>query len=1009
MKPGNTRGSRHYGTRLLLLWSLGGLAGAPGLAQQEERTSAASADRPSVVVRNKGVGGQTALDGLKRFDADVLASKPRHLVLYFGINDACNQNIGEEAFENALRTLVERARRGGIETVVLVTPNPIINAYIKLRHADHPAVDDLQAHLDRYDQVVRRVAAECQVPLADLRRLVDAHGGASTNATSLIRNVANARSADGVHLTAEGYRLLAGLLAPLLQGRIQPGDEVVCLGDSLTYGAAVAGAGTALGETYPAQLAILLNRPAPVGTLRTFGGEPITLSNALLSVQFYPPEQGGGIRQIRDERGFAFVHGGCTGPLWRATLKRIPRAGEARPEWTFMTLDPEKDDGTDATTASSDAEEWVIRSTDQSGAWARRANGVVLVWTNLAVGDERAALDVTIEATLAPGDPFLRFRTRFVNRSQRFTVFSLTAPQVDGIYPADGQTDRDRLASPIYGGRLMVNPIMNGILGKPSYFMPNRGGHCMQFDAYYHDDHGLFLGCQDGQLNVVRTTMAADASRGLSWGMVHVPNNMKIVPQEWATPYDTVLRCFQGDWYDACRIYRDWALKQYWAAEGPLYTRASIPTWFKEIDEWLIWNVNATPPVDLYTDTLRQAFAGLNIGLSTHHWGKGHHFDALSPERFPLDAIDRDYLQKAKNANYSCMGYIQSVAWDTRSPSYTQFAGNVHTIQNFYHQRVNVFGHAGAFPGATWGRVLGDTIEKMAGEAGFRAAYLDSGNHGGTYLNFNPLYGNDSGGGTAYIHGQQALILNLRKRARAINPDFCFTAESFWEGNIAVLDGFLDCNTTNIRLKKNEILAIPMVQAVYHDYALLFSAWVNRQDLEQPGARGYLAKFGQSFVWGVKPAWNQPSLLTLYTNHPVALESSIQRYHAYAAARKFLVYGDLLRPPLLDPPAREIAVDWGISWGRGAFPIVLPVVQHALWRAPDGRVGLVLYNLGDERQTVTLRLEQAATALPQAQLLNPVWVYPAPSAALELQTRPRENGVDLTVTLAPRAPAVLEF
>ena len=76
----------------------------------------------------------------------------------------------------------------------------------------------------------------------------------------LIRNEANSNSKDGIHLREEGYRLMAELFAPIFQGKVKPGQVVVCLGDSLTYGAHVDGQGTSRGHTYPAYLQLLLNR-----------------------------------------------------------------------------------------------------------------------------------------------------------------------------------------------------------------------------------------------------------------------------------------------------------------------------------------------------------------------------------------------------------------------------------------------------------------------------------------------------------------------------------------------------------------------------------------------------------------------------------------------------------------------------------------------------------------------------------------------------------------------------
>ena len=43
-------------------------------------------------------------------------------------------------------------------------------------------------------------------------------------------------------------------------------------------------------------------------------------------------------------------------------------------------------------------------------------------------------------------------------------------------------------------------------------------------------------------------------------------------------------------------------------------------------------------------------------------------------------------------------------------------------------------------------------------KSGFSAVYLDSGNHGGTYLNFTPACSGESGGGSGYVKGNQALV-----------------------------------------------------------------------------------------------------------------------------------------------------------------------------------------------------------------------------------------------------------
>ncbi|WP_309380574.1 SGNH/GDSL hydrolase family protein [Cerasicoccus frondis] len=220
----------------------------------------------SIKVINKGIGGNCAINGWSRFERDVVSLEPDHLVLYFGINDACNRNIPLPEYESTMRQMIKRAQEIDVKTIVLVTPNPIVSEYVYERHPEHrETLPNMQEHLSTFAEAIRELAKEYNLPLVDLEKIVNEHGGATTEASSLLRNPANSYSRDGIHLTPEGYEIFAEMVAVQLQDIVQPGDTIVCLGDSLTYGAHVKGAGTSEGESYPAQLQILLNAPRNSG------------------------------------------------------------------------------------------------------------------------------------------------------------------------------------------------------------------------------------------------------------------------------------------------------------------------------------------------------------------------------------------------------------------------------------------------------------------------------------------------------------------------------------------------------------------------------------------------------------------------------------------------------------------------------------------------------------------------------------------------------------------------
>jgi lysophospholipase L1-like esterase len=211
---------------------------------------------PTITVINKGVGGRNTPEAVTALEKDVLSLKPRHVILYFGMNDAMNSGklVPLPDYEKNMRSMVRRLADAGVKTIALVTLNPVIEPYVQARHPKHPRTADLQACLTEYDRAIRRIAAEETLPLIDLRKIVADNGGTTNAPGCLIRCEANGGGKDGVHLIPAAYEKLGTQAYEMLKSSVQPGDTIVCFGDSLTYGAGVKGQGTTTGETYPAVL-----------------------------------------------------------------------------------------------------------------------------------------------------------------------------------------------------------------------------------------------------------------------------------------------------------------------------------------------------------------------------------------------------------------------------------------------------------------------------------------------------------------------------------------------------------------------------------------------------------------------------------------------------------------------------------------------------------------------------------------------------------------------------------
>ena len=138
--------------------------------------------------RNAGIGGQTSVDMLARFDAHVIAARPRVVHIMAGTNDLWHGDPGPDA-TRAIGNVAEMARRAqaaGI-AVILAAPPPIGREAIHL--FGRPGL------LPALREGVARLCGPVHVDYA--ASLGDGMGGIRPELTT-----------DGVHLTRAGYQAI---------------------------------------------------------------------------------------------------------------------------------------------------------------------------------------------------------------------------------------------------------------------------------------------------------------------------------------------------------------------------------------------------------------------------------------------------------------------------------------------------------------------------------------------------------------------------------------------------------------------------------------------------------------------------------------------------------------------------------------------------------------------------------------------------------------------------------
>lgn len=200
----------------------------------------------SLTIHNKGIGGQNSQQGRARFQKDVLDLKPDHLFIYFGLNDTLNEPrfLTVEKFIENLSWMIDQAREAKVSPILCTIHSVKEEPLYKRHKKESYGTEGPNGKINRYNDAIRKLAAQKKVPLADWAKVVADAKQAGVDYVS----------SDGVHLTVEGSRALAKCLWDVAGKAIKPKQTIVCLGDSVTFGAGMKGAGTATGQTYPAVL-----------------------------------------------------------------------------------------------------------------------------------------------------------------------------------------------------------------------------------------------------------------------------------------------------------------------------------------------------------------------------------------------------------------------------------------------------------------------------------------------------------------------------------------------------------------------------------------------------------------------------------------------------------------------------------------------------------------------------------------------------------------------------------
>lgn len=151
-------------------------------------------------VLNCGISGNRVVDLLARWKKDCLNLKPDVLTVLIGVNDvwhelgACN-GVNQEVFEQVYRILLQETVRTLPDIKII-----LMGAYVVHGPATDPEWEVFDSEVKARREITRKLAAEFGLGYVDLQEAFD---------KAVAQAPAGHWSADGVHPTAAGHKLIA--------------------------------------------------------------------------------------------------------------------------------------------------------------------------------------------------------------------------------------------------------------------------------------------------------------------------------------------------------------------------------------------------------------------------------------------------------------------------------------------------------------------------------------------------------------------------------------------------------------------------------------------------------------------------------------------------------------------------------------------------------------------------------------------------------------------------------
>lgn len=489
-----------------------------------------------------------------------------------------------------------------------------------------------------------------------------------------------------------------------------------------------------------------------------------------------------------------------------------------------------------------------------------------------------------------------------------------------------------------------------------------------QLMAYYNDVGGLYLACDDAA-GLPKFIGPLIKTSGVTLGLGHYPGTHG--PGQYSLPYHVVLGTFQGDWYAAAEIYRNWASKQAFCSRK-LRDRSDMPGWIRESPVFIAfpmrgeadWDgpAKANPEYAPATNALPylgKLASGMESSLTPIVFNWEHGGPWVQPDAFPPvggEASMKQFMAQAKQRGWHPMVYGDGLSWVTWQkntdydgmPYFRAHNGEASVVRNWDGKLLESDlsnwrkGYL-ACVGTAGGRdmILGMT----RGMAEFGPAIIQQFDQGpGPVACYAHDHGHPPVPGPWMTEDFNRLLEADTAAAHSIDSGVAMSCEG------APPESFLQkFQTWDARAR-----TCPLYSFLYHEYANgqegfytnRYSDETLRLSVGRALVTGYMLNFTLRDKGQIEYDWDQ--LWSRAVPDQRAILNWAKRVNHFRAriAPDYLIFGKMLRPWKVENVTYR---DFG--WGEE------PVVQSATWQSQAGKIGVVFANCGNLPEKPSLALE----------------------------------------------------